>query len=671
MSRIAKQIADLREQVRHHDRLYYLEAKPEISDLEYDRLLEQLRDLETAHPDLLTPDSPTQRVGGEPVSALTAVEHQLPMLSIDNTYSTADLKAWGKRTEKLLREAGNTAPIGWVLELKIDGVAVSLTYEAGRLVLGATRGNGLIGDDITHNVRTIPAIPLTLELATPPPRVEVRGEIFMTNSALVTLNEAQATRGLPAFANTRNVTAGSIRLLDPRECGSRPLRFFCHGVGDTSPLPIDSQSELYAWARKAGLPVAPRTQLFDSLDALIDAGTELIEELHELDFEVDGFVVKVDAFQQQQLLGATTKSPRWAIAWKFEKFEATTTLAGIRVQVGRGGTVTPVADLEPVELAGTIVRRASLHNADEVSRKDVRVGDVLVVEKAGKVIPHVVRVEKHLRKKRLTVWHPPTHCPECQTALIRDEDGVYIRCPNVHCPARQRERLKFFASRNAMDIEGLGDKLVEQLVSTGLVTDYADLYRLTTDQLTSLERMGKKSAENLVKQIAGSRDRGLIRLLNALGIRHVGPRVAMLLSQRFPSIEALRQAPIDELAAVHEIGEVIAASVHEWLAGEYGSGVIDRLATVGVKLDVPEQQRIAEGPLTGKTLVVTGTLTGFNRQEAEEAIRQAGGRASSSVSKKTDYLVAGAEAGSKLAKAEKLGVQILDEAAFAALLASQ
>jgi DNA ligase (NAD+) len=388
--------------------------------------------------------------------------------------------------------------------------------------------------------------------------------------------------------------------------------------------------------------------LFDSLDALIDAGTELIEELHELDFEVDGFVVKVDAFQQQQLLGATAKSPRWAIAWKFEKFEATTTLAGIRVQVGRGGTVTPVADLEPVELAGTIVRRASLHNADEVARKDVRVGDVLVVEKAGKVIPHVVRVEKHLRKKRLAVWHPPTHCPECQTALIRDEDGVYIRCPNVHCPARQRERLKFFASRNAMDIEGLGDKLVEQLVSTGLVTDYADLYRLTTDQLTSLERMGKKSAENLVKQIAGSRDRGLIRLLNALGIRHVGPRVAMLLAQRFPSIEALRQAPVDELAAIHEIGEVIAASVHEWLAGEYGSGVIDRLATVGVKLDVPEQQRIAEGPLTGKTLVVTGTLTGFNRQEAEEAIRQAGGRASSSVSKKTDYLVAGAEAGSKL-----------------------
>ena len=668
MSRVARQLADLRDQIRHHDRLYYVEAAPEISDLAYDRLLEQLRQLEQAHPDLVTPDSPTQRVGGEPVADLKSVRHRLPMLSIDNTYSTADLQAWGKRTEKLLRDAGDTRPIDWVLELKIDGVAIALTYEAGQLRLAATRGNGTVGDDITHNARTIPAIPLALDLADPPPLIEVRGEIFMTNSALVTLNEAQAARGLPPFANTRNVTAGSIRLLDPRECGSRPLRFFCHGVGDTGDLPVSTQSELYAWATAAGLPVAPRTRRFESLDGLIDAGTELIEQLHELDFEVDGFVVKVDRFDQQRQLGTTAKSPRWAIAWKFEKFEATTQLAGIRVQVGRGGTVTPVADLEPVELAGTIVRRASLHNADEVARKDIRVGDVLVVEKAGKVIPHVVRVEKHLRTKRLKAWQPPTECPECGTPLVRDEDGVYIRCPNVHCPARQRERLKFFASRNAMDIEGLGDKLVEQLVATGLVRDYADLYRLSAEQLTSLERMGKKSAENLVTQIAASRDRGLVRLLNALGIRHVGPRVAMLLARRFPSIDALRQAPVEELAAVHEIGEVIAASVHEWLASDYGRGVIDRLAAVGVKLDVPEAERASDGPLTGKTLVVTGTLTGYTRQEPEAAIQRAGGRAASSVSKKTDYVVAGAEAGSKLVKAEKLGVPVLDEAGFRQLL---
>ena len=438
MSGVARQLADLREQIRHHDRLYYVEAAPEISDLAYDQLLEQLRQLEQAHPDLVTSDSPTQRVGGEPVSDLQPVRHRLPMLSIDNTYSTTDLKAWGKRTEKLLRDAGDARPIEWVLELKIDGVAVALTYEAGQLSLAATRGNGTVGDDITHNVRTIPAIPLSLDLADPPPLIEVRGEIFMTNSALVTLNEAQTARGLPPFANTRNVTAGSIRLLDPRECGSRPLRFFCHGVGDTGDLPVSSQTDLYTWATAAGLPVAPRTRRFESVDGLIDAGTELIEQLHELDFEVDGFVVKVDRFDQQRQLGTTAKSPRWAIAWKFEKFEATTQLAGIRVQVGRGGTVTPVADLEPVELAGTIVRRASLHNADEVARKDIRVGDVLVVEKAGKVIPHVVRVEKHLRTKRLAAWHPPTVCPECATPLVRDEEGVYIRCLAGQCTFGQR-----------------------------------------------------------------------------------------------------------------------------------------------------------------------------------------------------------------------------------------
>jgi DNA ligase (NAD+) len=422
------------------------------------------------------------------------------------------------------------------------------------------------------------------------------------------------------------------------------------------------------WAQHAGLPVAPRTKTFDSIDALVEHGTELIEELHSLDFEVDGFVVKVDRFDQQKRLGTTAKSPRWAIAWKFEKFEATTKLAGIRVQVGRGGTVTPVADLEPVELAGTTVSRASLHNADEVARKDIRVGDVLVVEKAGKVIPHVVRVEKHLRKHHHKPWSPPTECPECSTALERDPDGVYIRCPNVDCPARCRERLKFFASRGAMDIEGLGDKLVEQLVATGLVKDYADLYSLTVDQLESLERMGRKSAQSLVEQIEASKGRGLARALNALGIRHVGPRVAALLSQQFPSIEKLQEATAEELAEVHEIGDVIAESVHAWLAGDYGRRVIRGLAAAGVMLELPAEERIVEGPLTGKTLVVTGTLEGFSRQAAEEAIRKAGGRASGSVSKKTDYVVAGAEAGSKLEKAQKLGVRVIDEAEFKKLL---
>ena len=667
----ASRIAKLREEIRQHDRKYYVEAAAAISDREYDRLVDELRELEARHPDLVTLDSPTQRVGDEPVPELQSVRHRVPMMSIENTYGTDDLAVWGKRVEKLLADAGHSDPIEWVLELKIDGVAMSLRYENGLLKQAATRGNGVMGDDVTHNVRTIHGVPLVLGLAKPPEAIEVRGEVYMTNSDLVALNETQAREGLPPFANTRNVAAGSIRLLDPRECAARPLRFFCHGVGDSTGLGAGSQTELLAWATRAGMPVAPGTQVFGSLDALVERGTELIEELHDLDFEVDGFVVKVNRFNQQRILGATAKSPRWAIAWKFEKFEATTRLAGIRVQVGRGGTITPVADLEPVELAGTIVRRASLHNADEIARKDIRIGDVLVVEKAGKVIPHVVRVEKHLREGHSPPWAFPTECPECGTAVVKDEEGVYIRCPNVDCPARCRERLRFFASRGAMDIEGLGDKLVEQLVSTGLVKDYADLYALTPEQLEPLERMGKKSATALVKQIATSKSRGLIRVLNALGIRHVGPRVATLLCERFPAIEKLQAASTEDLANVPEIGEIIARSVRAWLQSDYGRQTIAGLSAAGVRLDVPTADRVAGGPLVGKTLVVTGTLTGFSRQEAEEAIRKAGGRASSSVSKKTDYLVAGEEAGSKLATATKLGVPVLDEAGFRSLLAGE
>ena len=668
MSKAAKHITDLREKIRYHDRLYYSESQPEISDLEYDRLVEELQQLETDNPSLITPDSPTQRVSGEAIDSLESVRHRIPMLSIGNTYNTRDLKAWGARTKKHIQETGDQDPVRWVLELKIDGVAASLVYDSGVLTRGATRGNGVVGDDITHNVRTVKAIPLRLGLQNPPPQIEVRGEVFMENSALVALNELQASQGLPAFANTRNVAAGSIRLLDSKECGTRPLRFFCHGVGDVDSLNIDSQFEFYTWAKNAGLPVAPRTQRFDSLNDLIDAGTTLIEELHQLDFEVDGFVIKVDRFSQQRLLGNTAKSPRWAIAWKFEKFEATTQLLDIRVQVGRGGTVTPVADLAPVQLAGTTVRRASLHNADEVTRKDVRIGDVLVVEKAGKVIPHVVRVEKHLRNRKLSKWCFPEYCPECNTELVREQHGVYIRCPNNQCPAQQRERLKFFASRNAMDIGGLGDKLVEQLVATGMVQDYADLYSLNVSQLQSLERMGTKSAQKIVDEIAISRNRGLVRLLNALGIRHVGPRVSMLLTQKFPTIDFLRRATVEELAAVYEIGDVIAESVHDWLASDYGMQVIDRLMSAGVNMEVLETNDVRDGSLSGKTVVVTGTLESFTRQEAEEAIQRAGGKPTSSVSNNTDYVISGNEAGSKLAKAKKLGITILNNNQFKELL---
>ncbi len=662
----ASQIEQLRADIRRHDRAYYIDAAPTISDLQYDRLLEQLRSLEAEHPELVSSESPTQRVGDAPVDELTSVQHVRPMLSMDNTYSEGDLAAWAARTTKQL---GANEPIEWVFELKIDGVAVSLSYEEGRFAQAATRGNGIVGDNVTHTLRTVGGVPLQLEIHDAPGRLDVRGEVYMANSDLVRLNEKQAAEGLPAFANTRNVAAGSIRLLDPKLAASRPLRFFCHGLGDAGGLPIHSQTDLFKWATTAGLPVAPWSRVFPSIDALIEYGREQIEALHELDFEVDGFVVKVNSLAQQQRLGSTSKSPRWAIAWKFEKYEATTTLARIRVQVGRGGTITPVADLEPVQLAGTTVSRASLHNADEVARKDVRVGDVLVVEKAGKVIPHVVRVEKHLRTQRLPKWQPPTTCPECETPVVRDPDGVYIRCPNVRCPARQRERLKFFASRGAMDIEGLGEKLVEQLVMSGLVADYADLYRLSSSDLLPLERMGNKSADNLVTQIDASRSRGLPRVLNALAIPHVGPRVATILAEEFGSIAALTEASAETLSAVSEIGPVIAESVHGWLTSDYGRHVVAGLLEMGVQMQMPEGHRARrEGPLAGKTLVVTGTLEGFTRQDAEEAIRSAGGRAASSVSKKTDYVVAGAEAGSKLEKAEKLGVPILDETAFRRLL---
>ena len=667
----AAEIERLRALIRHHDRLYYVDAAPGISDRDYDVLVARLRTLEESHPELVTLDSPTCRVGGEPMAELRSVTHRSAMLSIDNTYDSDDLLAWGRRVEKLLAAEGVAADsVHWVLELKIDGVAVSLRYDDGRLVGAATRGNGTTGDDVTHNIRTLRCVPLRLEGTRLPASIDVRGEVYMANSDLVTLNEAQAARGQPPFANTRNVAAGSIRLLDPQECARRPLRFFCHGVGDATGLGFDTQLGLFRWAVEAGFPVAPGTRSFSTLDALVEHGTAAIEDLHTLDFEVDGFVVKVDSFAQQRRLGATAKSPRWAIAWKFEKYEATTKLAAIRVQVGRGGAVTPVADLEPVELAGTVVRRASLHNADEVARKDVRVGDVLVVEKAGKVIPHVVRVEKHLRRGDPAPWVPPTVCPECGTLLIRDPEGVFIRCPDVDCPARVRERLRFFASRGAMDIEGLGDKLVEQLVAARLVRDVGDLYGLTVGQLEVLDRMGSRSAANLVDQIARSRSRGLSRVLNAVGIRHVGPRVASLLAARFRSMEALAVADVDALAAVDEIGPVIAAAVHEWMASDHGRRTVATLRGHGVKLDLSETGAAATGALRGKVLVVTGKLTTMSRDEAEAAIAHAGGRATASVSKKTDYLVAGDEPGGKLDKARQLGVPVLDEARFLELLAN-
>ena len=501
------------------------------------------------------------------------------------------------------------------------------------------------------------------------PELEVRGEVYMTNSDLVRLNEEQAAKGEPPFANTRNATAGTIRVLDPRICAARRLRFFCHSVGYVEGLKAKTHMEFLDEMRGYGLPPTPHAESFATFNAAVEHCEQLIDQLHELDFEVDGLVLKVNRFDQRQRLGATSKSPRWMIAYKFEKFEATTKLLEINVSVGKSGTVTPFAELEPVELAGSVIRRASLHNADEIERKDCRVGDVVVVEKAGKIIPHIVRAEKHLREGQLKKFHFPTHCPECHTKLVKDENGVYIRCPNLACPAQIRERLRYFATRNAMDIEGLGDKLVEQLVSDKLVKNYGDLYRLTHEQLVALERMGNKSADNLLAQIEASKSRGLARLLNALSIRHVGNRVAAVLAEHFGSMKELRHAAVEDLSTVHEIGPVIAHSVHDFLHSEFGGKTIDDLLALGIETTAPKRAAAAgDGPLAGKTLVVTGTLEKYGREEIEALIGQLGGHPAASISKKTDYLVAGEKAGSKLDKAKKLGVKILSEAEFDELI---
>jgi len=662
----AKQIEKLREEIRHHDRKYYIEASPEISDREYDRLIDRLKKLEAEHPELVTPDSPTQRVGEQPVAELEDVAHRVPMLSIENTYSIEELRTYGRRIEKALGDE----PVEWVVELKIDGVAVALLYEDGRLVRGATRGNGRVGDNITHNVRTIHDVPLRLVDGETPPTLEVRGEIYMTNSDLVRLNERQQEQGKPAFANTRNVTAGSIRQLDPRVCAQRRLRFFCHGVGHVEGLKARTHMEFLDELRRHGLPATPYVKCFDSFDAAVEHCEEVIERLHELDFETDGLVLKVNRFDQRERLGATSKSPRWMIAYKFEKYEGTTKLNEIRVQVGKTGTITPVAYLEPVELAGTTVSRASLHNADEIERKDVREGDTVVVEKAGKIIPHIVRVEKHLRKGSPPKFTFPTKCPECGTKLVKDEGGVYIRCPNVECPAQVKQRIHYFASRNAMDIEGLGDKTIDQLVSQGLLKSYGDLYRLEHQQhrLMELERMGRKSLDNLLDGIEASKDRGLSRLLNGLSIRHVGARVAAVLAEHFGSIDALMEAELEEISRINEIGPVIAQSVHDFLHGDFGRQTIDDLRGQGVRMEASRPSGKSARVLEGKTLVVTGTLKKYSRDEIKEQIERHGGRATSSVSKNTDYLVVGESPGSKLDKAQQLGVPVIDEQEFERML---
>ena len=588
------------------------------------------------------------------------------MLSIDNTYSVEELREYAARIARMLPGE----KIEWVVELKIDGVAVTLLYENGVLIRGATRGNGRVGDDITHNIRTIHSVPQRLHGKSPPAVLEARGEVYMTNADLVRLNQEQAKCGEPPYANTRNVTAGTVRLLDPRICAQRHLRFFCHGTGLNEGIKAQTHMEFLEELRGYGLPATPHVKCFSSFDAAVAHCEALIETLHELDFEVDGLVLKVNSFAQRERLGSTSKSPRWLIAYKFEKFEEPTKLLDIRVSVGKSGAVTPFAELEPVTIAGSVIRRASLHNADEIERKDCRPGDIVVVEKAGKVIPHIVRTEKHLRKGHFEKFVFPEKCPECGTKLVKDTNGVYIRCPNIKCPAQVRERIRYYATRNAMDIEGLGDKLVEQLVADKIVTGYGDLYRLTLDKLMSLERMGKKSSEKLLQGIEASKSRGLARLLNALSIRHVGNRVAAVLAEHFCSMEAIEKTGIEELSEVNEIGPIIAQSIYDYVHSDFGKQTIDDLTASGVNVTAPKKvAAVATGPLAGKTIVVTGTLQNYSRHEIEEAIEANGGKSVSSVSKKTDFVLAGDDPGTKLDKAKSLGVKIISEQEFQTILA--
>lgn len=661
LEQASARVTELRQQIRQHDHLYYVVAEPVISDLQYDQLLKELTQWETRFPSLITDDSPTRKIGDQIVEGLAQVAHRIPMLSIDNTYTEGELRDFLGRVEKLL----SGEPVEWVVELKVDGVAASIRYEQGSLVAAVTRGNGEVGDDVTHNARTIRGLPLQLLGKHIPKTLEVRGEVYMTNSDLVELNEQRASSGEAEFKNPRNVTAGSIRLLDPKLCAKRKLRFLCHGMGFCEGLQVRTHMEFLERVRELGIPITPLVQSFRSTEEVVEHCNRLVENLHELDFEVDGLVVKVNSLEQRESLGATSKSPRWVIAYKIEKYEAVTKLLAIKTQVGKTGAITPVAELEPVQLAGTTVSRASLHNLDEIKRKDVRVDDWVVVEKAGKIIPHIVRVEKHRRERELPEFEFPEQCPECGEKLVRDASGVYIRCVSNQCPAQWRQRLRYFASRDCMDIEGLGEKLVNQLVDAQLVNSYADLYGLTLDKLMGLERMGKKSAENLLQGIQASKERGLSRVLNAITIRHVGQRVAMVLARRFGSAENLMKATQEELANTEEIGPIIAKSIFDFCRSEEGLQIFQQLGNAGVSLSTSQEDSVDHsGVFANKTLVVTGTLVYYSRDEIERLITKLGGKASGSVSKNTDFLVAGEAAGSKLQKAKDLGITILTEEEF-------
>lgn len=663
---LQQKIGHLRQQLHRANYLYYVDARPEITDREYDRLMQELLDLEKAHPELITPDSPSQRVGGQPLEGFEQVRHAVPMMSIDNTYSQEEVRAFDERVRKGLH---GQLPV-YVLEPKIDGTAISLRYEDGALVLAATRGRGNVGDNITLNARTIKSIPLRLRQdgthVSIPPIVEIRGEIFMDNEEFQRVNRELEAAGEETYANPRNLTAGTLKRLDPRIVAQRKLRFLAHGTGEVKPMPVDSYWDWIQFVKAWGIPVPQHVSRAHDIDEAIRIIQEFETTRRSLPYMTDGMVMKVDSFPQRDDLGATSKAPRWVMAYKYETEQQPTILKEVRWQVGKGGNLTPVGDLEPVFIAGVTVTHATLHNIDQIRRLDLHLGDTIIIERAGEVIPYVVSVDPSRRPKGAQPVDAPKKCPCCAAPVEREEGTPILRCVNPACPDQLKERLRWYCARGQMDIEDLGEKLVEQLVDKGLVKTFADLYRLTMDQLLELERMGEKSAQNILDAIAASRERPLDRLLAGLGIRHVGNRVATVLANHFGSLDALEKATCDELSAIHEIGPKIADSVHDFFHNPAGKDAIHQLKSVGVDPRIEKQPASADGklPLAGESVVLTGTFQSGDRHQMEELITRLGGRPTSSVSKKTSRVIHGADAGSKLDKARELKVKTQSEEEF-------
>ena len=686
----ADRLRDLRQEIRRHEERYYVLADPEIADAEFDALMAELRALEGAHPELVTPDSPTQRVGGRIASGFSAVRHAEPMLSLDNAYSEADLRAFDDRVRRGLGLAEDALPVTYIAELKVDGLSVALRYEGGVLVRGATRGDGDAGEEVTPNVRTIRTLPLRLAGVTAGV-VEVRGEVYLPRTSFERINRERAEDGEPVFANPRNAAAGTMRTLDPALVSRRGLGAWMYQLvvveaGSPADVPASHEAMLRILTRW-GLPVEPNSRRCEGIDEILRFCADWADARRGLAFETDGVVVKVDSLASREQLGTTSKFPRWAIAFKFPAEQRSTRVMRIDVEVGRTGAVTPFAVLEPVVIAGSTVSFATLHNADDIGRKDIREGDWVVVEKAGDVIPRVVGPVLSRRTEGAEPWQMPSVCPRCASPLVKGDEEVVWRCENVSCPARIRRGLEHFASRAAMNIEGMGEALVEQLVARGLVADYADIYRLDAATLAALKgttqkadgtailrKFGQKSADKLVAQIERSKSNQLWRLIFGLGIRHIGERSAVVLARAFGTMEALSAGTVEQLGSIAEIGPVLAASVHDWFAEPGNQALIERLHQAGVRCVVPPEDRQAggaPGPLAGRTYVLTGTLAGMGRDEAAAAIERLGGRVAGSVSRKTTAVIAGADAGSKLEKARALDVPVLDEAGLAALLAAE